>query len=204
MRLRNLARLALFSAVSMLTACGSSAPRQTEPMPWRPAVLLPAELAARCQPVVRPIDDSDAAAAVALRRCTACTAPAQASTWTPSTTSTSRGRIGEDRIGSLAAHHAAAGIFGPAQALEGCCSRRCCDRSTCGFVRRKMRDRPTTSRSSTASRNLRSRPSWKPASGSVSNANSCRCSVTWPCSMCAARTTSAARALLRPSWMGWP
>ena len=30
------------------------------------AVLLPAELAARCQPVVRPIDDSDAAAAVAL------------------------------------------------------------------------------------------------------------------------------------------
>lgn len=66
MRLRNLARLVLCSAVSMLTACGSSAPRQTEPMPWRPAVLLPAELAARCQPVVRPIDDSDAAAAVAL------------------------------------------------------------------------------------------------------------------------------------------
>lgn len=28
--------------------------------------MLPAELAARCQPVVRPIDDSDAAAAVAL------------------------------------------------------------------------------------------------------------------------------------------
>lgn len=66
MRLRNLAWLALCSAVSMLTACGSSAPRQIEPMPWRPAVLLPAELAARCQPVVRPIDDSDAAAAVAL------------------------------------------------------------------------------------------------------------------------------------------
>ncbi len=66
MLFRNPGRLVLFSAVSMLTACGSSAPRQTEPMPWRPAVLLPAELAARCQPVVRPIDDSDAAAAVAL------------------------------------------------------------------------------------------------------------------------------------------
>ena len=118
MRLRNLARLALFSAVSMLTACGSSAPRQTEPMPWRPAVLLPAELA-------RGASRSCARSMIRTprplslwRRCTACTAPAQASTWTPSTTSTSRGRIGEDRIGSLAAHHAAAGILGPAQALE--------------------------------------------------------------------------------------
>ncbi len=66
MRLRNPARLVLFSVVSMLTACGSSAPPQTEPMPWRPAVLLPAELAARCPQVVRPIDNSDAAAAIAL------------------------------------------------------------------------------------------------------------------------------------------
>lgn len=66
MRLRNLAQLVLCSAILTLTACGSSAPLQTEPMPWRPAVLLPAELAARCQPVVRPVDDSDAAAAAAL------------------------------------------------------------------------------------------------------------------------------------------
>ena len=66
MRSRNLVLVALLCAASMLTACGSSAPRLTEPMPWRPVASLPAELAARCPPVVRPIDDSDAAAAIAL------------------------------------------------------------------------------------------------------------------------------------------
>lgn len=66
MRSRNLAPLVLSCAASMLTACGFSAPRPTAPMPSQPGVSLPAELAARCQPVIRPVDDTDAAAGLAL------------------------------------------------------------------------------------------------------------------------------------------
>ncbi|SAI74582.1 Uncharacterised protein [Bordetella ansorpii] len=63
---RNLASLALLCASSMLTACGSSPQLPPAPMPSPQVVSLPAELAARCPPVVRPTENSDEARALAL------------------------------------------------------------------------------------------------------------------------------------------